>query len=169
MTFAAFNLLFPVVLAIHNIDEYSRYEDFVRAYHSRLAQRITTRRIVRDAAIMLTLTVAMLAGLTYLYQSAFLMMISKIATFALMLNGVGHCALSLKRRTATPGTLSAAALVLPYSVIAVAIMRTGLGDSYSSLCNYAIYGALTIPLATLSFLWIGYGFTRLTAHTQKRE
>jgi hypothetical protein len=38
MTFVALNLLFPIVLAIHNVDEYSRYDDFIRAYHPRLSE-----------------------------------------------------------------------------------------------------------------------------------
>jgi len=47
MTFAAVNLLFPVVLAIHNFDEYSRCDDFIRAYHPRLGEKLATRRVFR--------------------------------------------------------------------------------------------------------------------------
>jgi len=38
MTFAAFDLLFPIVVAIHNFDEYRGYTDFVRSYPDWLAQ-----------------------------------------------------------------------------------------------------------------------------------
>ena len=166
MTFIAINLLCPAVLAIHNIDEYSRYDDFVRAHHSRLLTKLTARRVVRNAAILLTLAVAVLTGLTYIRQSAVLVTLSKVAVFAILLNGIGHCALSLKRRKLDPGTLSAVALVMPYSFVSIVAMRSSFGDSFWSLLPCAIYGALAIPLATLSFLWIGYGFAYLAARTQ---
>ncbi|MGC9292817.1 MAG: HXXEE domain-containing protein [Acidobacteriaceae bacterium] len=168
MTFDALDLLFPIILAIHNIDEYSCYDDFVRAFHPRLAKKLTTRRVIRDAAILLTLAVAVLGALTYVYKGAVLTMISKVAIFALLLNGIGHCVLSIKRRALVPGTLSAVALVLPYSVIAIVIMRTSTGDTFRSLFCYALFGALSIPLAVLSFLWISYGLSQLIAHTRKR-
>jgi hypothetical protein len=116
--------------------------------------------------ILLTLAVAVLTCLTYIRQSPILVTLSKVAVFAIMLNGIGHCILSLKRRKLAPGTLSVVALVMPYSFIAIAAMRTSLGDSFASLLPCAIYGALAIPLATLSFLWIGYGFAYLAARTQ---
>src|SRR5215469_2570657 len=121
MTFAAFNLLFPIVVAIHNIDEYRGYEEFVRSYPSWLAEKLT-RKVVGRAAILLTLAVSVLAGLTYFYQSDVLLTVSKIAIIGLALNCVGHCILSLKRRALIPGTLSGAILVLPYSVVAMVLM-----------------------------------------------
>ena len=39
MSFAALNLLFPVVVAVHNLDEYRGYTDFVRSYPLWLAER----------------------------------------------------------------------------------------------------------------------------------
>ena len=165
MTFDAFNLLFPVILAIHNIDEYARHDDFFLAHHSRLAKKLTTRRVIRDAAILLTLTVALLDVLTYVCKADVLMTISKISIFALMINGIGHCVLSLRRGTMLPGTLSAATLVLPYSVIAMVVMRTNLGDSSWSLLRFAAFGALAAPLVIIFFLWISYGIFRLVART----
>ena len=166
MTFLVLSLLLPVVLAIHNFDEYARYDGFVRIYHSRLPERVTTRRVVRNAAILLTLAVAALGALTYTNRSPFLVALSKVTIFALLVNGIGHCITSLKRRTLVPGTLTAITLVLPYSVIALVVMRTNLGDSGWSLLRYAAFGALAIPLATISFLWLGYGVSRLTTREE---
>jgi hypothetical protein len=168
MTFIAINLLCPAVLAIHNMDEYSSYDDFVRVYHSRLVTKLTTRRVVKNAAILLTLTVAVLALRTYFGQNAILVTLSKVAVFAIMLNGIGHCVLSLKRRALAPGTLSAIAVVMPYSLIAIAAMQSTHGDSFLSLFIYAIYGALAVPVAALSFLWISYGFVYLAERTQNQ-
>src|ERR1035438_1224570 len=99
MSFTALNLLFPVVLAIHNLEEYSRYDDFVRAFRARWPAKFRTRPAMRDAAALLTLAVAVLDGLTYFYKGAVLVALSETAIFALMINGIGHCILSLKRRS----------------------------------------------------------------------
>jgi hypothetical protein len=163
MSFPALNLLFPVVLAIHNLEEYSRYDDFMRAYHVRLPAKFTTRPVMRDATVLLTLAVAVLDGLTYFYKGAVLVAISETAIFALMLNGVGHCILSLKRRSLIPGTLSAVALVLPYSAIAIASMPMSKGESIRSLLVYALLGGLATPLAVATFLSISYGFSQVKA------
>jgi hypothetical protein len=126
-------LLFPVVLAIHNIDEYSHYEDFVRAYRLPIARKLATRPVVRNAATPLTLTVGVLDALTYVDKSSALMKVSKMAISAIVLNGIGHCILSVKRRTLAPGALSAVVLVLPYSALSIVVMRTSSGDSFFSL------------------------------------
>jgi hypothetical protein len=159
MTFAAFNLLFPIVVAVHNIDEYRGYEDFVRSYPGWLAGKLT-RQVVGRAMILLTLAVTALAVATYFYQNDVLLMASKIAITGLALNCVGHCLLSLKRRALVPGTLSGLVLVLPYSVIAVLMMRTDFQDSLSALVGYAVIGAIIVPIAIGSFLWIGYLLAR---------
>jgi exonuclease I len=64
----------------------SRHDDFIRAYHPRLSEKLTTRRVVRDAAILLTLAVAVLEALTYADKSDLLLTTSKIAIIALLLN-----------------------------------------------------------------------------------
>jgi hypothetical protein len=77
-----------------------------------------------------------------------------------MLNAISHCVLSLKRRRILPGTLSAALLVLPYSVVAIMITHSESGDSYSDLALLAALGALTVPLAIALFIGLGYGISR---------
>ena len=168
MTFTSLNLLFPVVLAIHNADEDAHYDDFVRAYHTPLVRRLATRPVVRTAAILLTLSVTVLSALTYTCRSAALLTIARIAIFAFLLNGVGHCVLSFKRRSLTSGTLSALALVLPYTALDIVTMRTDLGDSLWSLGHYAALGAVAAPLTILAFLSIGYGFSRLAARAHRQ-
>jgi hypothetical protein len=155
MSFAVFNLLFPIVVAVHNIDEFRGYTDFVRSYPSWLAEKLT-RMVLGWAAILLTLAVTALAVATYFYQNDALLTVSKIAIMGLALNCLGHCFLSLKRRALVPGTLSGAVLVLPYSVIAVFLMRTDSRDSFMGLFGYAAVGAIATPVAIGAFLWMGY-------------
>jgi hypothetical protein len=151
---------------VHNVDEYAKYDDFVNAYHPRLARKLTSRPVIRHAAILLTVFVALLAGLAYIYKGGIFAAICKVAIFALLLNAIGHCVLSLKRRRILPGTLSAALLIMPYSIVAIVIMRADFGDSYSYLLLLAALGAITVPLTVILFLWLGYGICRLEARNQ---
>lgn len=157
MTFVTLNLVFPIILAVHNLDEYSRYDEFVHASPVRLPDYLTERRVVRNAAILLTLAVAVLAVLTDISGSTVLITFSRVAIFSLLLNGISHCVASVKRRTVTPGTLSAVFLVLPYCAVAIFNMRT---SSVSMLGDAAI-GALITPVAIVICLWLGYATARL--------
>ena len=103
----------------------------------------------------------MIAGLAYVHKGGIYVALCNITIFAVMVNALGHCVLSLKRRTLVPGTLSAALLVLPYSIGAIASMRIDLASSYLSLSFFAACGAVAIPLFTIGFLWLGYGISRL--------
>ena len=162
-------LLFPIVLAIHNLDEYLRYEEFVSAYQSRLPTRLTAQPAIFWAVTTLTAAVAFICVGAALSKSQALLLISKVSIYALMLNAVGHCLLSLKRRRWLPGTRSACILVLPYSLIALIVMRTGAGDSPALMLRYALLGAITIPLAVGGFLLVGYGIASLRVPVRSRE
>lgn len=153
-------LLLPLVLAVHNLDEYAKHEDFVDAYYPRLSRKLTARPVIRNAVVLLTVSVALLAGFSYVYNDDVLRTICTVAIFALMLNAISHCVLSLKRRRILPGTLSAVLLVLPYSVVAIMITHSESGDSYSHLALLAALGALTVPLAIALFIGLGYGISR---------
>jgi hypothetical protein len=154
-------VLLPLLVAVHNVDEYARYDDFVRAYHSRFLAKRVSRPAIRYALIAVTLVVAVIAGLAYVHKGGIYVALCNVTIFALMENAIGHCVLSLKRRTLIPGTLSAAVLVLPYSIVAIVSMRADLATSYSSLLLFAASGAVAMPLFIVGFIWLGYGISRL--------
>ena len=154
-------VLLPLLVAVHNVDEYARYDDFVRAYHSRFLAKQVSRPAMRNTMIAVTLFVAVIAGLAYVHKGGVYVALCNITILAFMENAIGHCVLSLKRRTLVPGTLSAAVLVLPYSIVAIASMRADLASSYSSLLLFAACGAVAMPLFIIGFLWLGYGISRL--------
>jgi hypothetical protein len=161
MAFDALVLLFPIVLAIHNLDEYAQYDDFVSTYHPRLPAKLTARPAVFWAAIALTIAAALLCLSAFVWQKPVLLLAAKVSICALLLNAIGHCLLALKHRKVLPGTRSACALVLPYALIALVVMRTSVGDSTSAIIRYAVLGAITIPLAVVIFLLVGNGIARL--------
>lgn len=69
MTFDYLVLLLPIVLAIHNVDEYRRFDDFVKTFHRWLGPRVLYRLVVFSAATLLTFAVAVLCALTFIYRS----------------------------------------------------------------------------------------------------
>jgi hypothetical protein len=154
-------VLLPFLVAVHNVDEYSRYDDFVRTYHSRFFPERVSRPALRNTLIVATVFVAVIAGLAYVHKGGVYVALCNITILTFMENAIGHCVLSLKRRTLVPGTLSAAVLVLPYSIIAIASMRADLAGSYWSLLLLAACGALAMPLFILGFHWLGYWISRL--------
>jgi hypothetical protein len=160
-TFEWVTVLLPLIVAVHNVDEYARYDDFVRAYHSRFLAKRVSRPAIRNTLIAVTLFAAVIAGLAYVRKGGVYLALCNTTIFAFMENAIGHCLLSLKRRTLVPGTLSAAVLVLPYSIVAIASMRADLASSYSSLLLLAACGAVAMPLFIIGFLWLGYGISRL--------
>ena len=162
-------LLLPIVLAIHNLEEYLQHEDFINTYHPGLSARLTARPATFWAITTLTAAVAFICVVAVLSKNQALLSISKISIGAVMLNAVSHCLLSLKRRRWVPGTRSACFLVLPYSVIALIVMRTGAGDSPALMLRYALLGAITIPLAVGGFLLVGYGIASLRVPVRSRE
>lgn len=161
MTFGAVILLFPVILALHNLDEYVQHREFAGAYLSRLPERLRTRRVLAWSATLLTIAVTVLCLCAYFYESPALLWVSVVAIFALSWNAIGHCALSAVRRSLIPGTRSACFLVLPYSAAAIVLMHADLGIAFQTLLAYAVLGAIAVPLAAIVFLALGFGLSRL--------
>lgn len=161
MTFAAVILLFPLVLAVHNMDEYLQLREFIEAYHSRVPARFRTKRVLGWAAALLAVAAAVLSLLTYAYDSPPLRWILEVSIFALLWNAIGHCALSAIRHSIVPGTRSACVLVLPYSAVAISVMHAGLGISFATLVGYAVIGAAAVPVTAAVFLALGYTVSRL--------
>jgi hypothetical protein len=104
-------LLFPVVLAIHTLDEMRSQDAFVHAYRSRLPARLQARPVMLWAATWLTAAAAVICIGAVTRQSPGLLLMSKVAICALLLNAVGHCARSPGRRQWLPGTRSASLTV----------------------------------------------------------
>lgn len=161
MSFQALNLLFPVILAIHNAEEYLGHDRFAQVFYRRLPRGLSARPVMRNALIALTIAAAALCVATFLRPGRALLAASKIALWALALNGIGHCLLSVRRRTWLPGTVSACALVLPYSAAAIWVLHVSAKDSAMAMGLYAAMGALAGPAAALAFLGMGYGLASM--------
>nr|WP_063573148.1 HXXEE domain-containing protein [Luteibacter rhizovicinus] len=156
MNLSTLCLFFPFILGIHNAEEYLHYGDFVRDYDGRVTARFLGRPVIRNAGVLLTLVAAVVCLLACLSQNEVLTEIFVVATFALTLNALGHIVMSLRRRSITPGTVSAVLLVLPYSVLVIIVLRASSDTSWGSILRMAGFGMLLIPLAVAVFLLLGY-------------
>ena len=151
-------LLFPVILGIHNAEEYFYHGDFIHTYPSRVA-RFLSKQVIRTAMVLLTLTAAIVSALAWGYRASWLLDISIVADFALMLNAFSHIGRSIRRRSLTPGLLSAVCLVLPYSAAVMATLRLSEGMSWEEIARLVALGIPTIPLAVAIFLALGYALS----------
>jgi hypothetical protein len=161
MNICALGLLFPMILAIHNAEEYFRHAQFARIFHSRLASRFLARPVIRMAMILLTIAATTLSVLAWIYRTPVLVDAVVVASFALMLNAFGHVMVSMRCRALTPGTISAAALVLPYSAAVIATLRMNEGMSWAWMGRMALLGFPVIPVAVGVFMLLGYAVSLL--------
>ncbi len=160
MTFRALNLCLPMVLAVHNAEEYLRYDAFLTSVPAGVMRKFVARRVLRNALLLLTASAALSSTATYIYDDKRLIILSRAAIFALLLNGLGHIAASLVRQRCEPGTVSAVLLILPYSAAAMVAMRVPRQDRPRFLLRYGVLGAATLFLASAGFLSISYGLVR---------
>jgi hypothetical protein len=157
MSFPALYLLFPVVLAIHNLDEYFASKHRTQQSRPSWLIRNFQSEVVRLAMILLTVASVVVAVLNYVQRDGKLTTIAELSVFALLFNAIGHLILSLKARSFTAGTRSALIFVLPYSVLAIAAIRRGLGLSAAALWPVAIAGLVALPVAILVALAGAWG------------
>ena len=83
MAFTTLNLLLPVVLAIHNLDEYRHQDGFAGGPPGAIAKRFTSRQKIRDAMLLLTFCAALLALAVLITPDRTLIAAASVATFAL--------------------------------------------------------------------------------------
>ena len=156
MTFARLMLFFPIVVALHNADEIRGYDEFAAAFHPRLNPRLRSRRIFVVAAWVITAAAALLAFANYAYSIPALQFVARSAVGALLINALGHCAISVVKHRLVPGTATALVIVFPYSALALLGTHSDLAANAYPLLGYAALAALMLPVATIASLLIGY-------------
>ena len=156
MTVAGLNLLFPAVLAIHTVEECLRFKSFSLTLPAALPPRLRERSAFVGGAVLLTLSAGTLEIYTFAFRSVPGLLLCRLALFALLANGIGHCARSMLRGRVLPGTWSAAFLVVPYCTLTSLAMRPS-GQTGASFVLEAMLGVLIMPLAAGVFLLLGAG------------
>ncbi len=161
MNWRRLHLLYPVVLGLHNAEEYCRFDEFAGIYMEHLPERLKTRAVIRNAAVLMTCAAAALSFGASTGKSRALAGMLKTAILASAVNAVGHGFLSIRYKRWVPGTASALMLILPYALAVVAMLRIRRENSVASLLRLTLAGALAIPAASVFFLTAGYGMSQL--------
>lgn len=140
------------MLAVHNVDDCMRGNEWMRVYR---VGRMGTRCAVRALVVGMVLAAIWVAGMAY--ETGGWVWASRAPVFAMLLNGLGHGLLSVKRREVVPGTVSAALLVVPYAVLTAVSMLGEPGSSPGLLLGYAALGAVGMPVVIALCLALGSG------------
>ena len=161
-------LLFPVVFAVHNAEEYVRLDAFLLVYCSRLPVSLRKPSVVLSANVMLVAAAMLLSALTCLLASQRLVYWVNVSIYALLLNAVGHGIVSMKRGEMTPGTWSAVLMVVPYSVASLLRIQSYLRPTLRTLTELSLMGAVAGPAAIFLMLGLSYFLIRLGGAWQAR-
>lgn len=160
MRFAELMLALPAVLAVHHLDEVRGADSFVTLYKRVLGARFGDPRVFKMALILIPIATVVLVVSNAMRGGAELRLLCEVAVFAMLVNAIGHGGQSLARRTLLPGTVSGLVVIMPFCVVAVAVMRAEFGAAAGSLLLYAVLGLFAIPLVVAVSLVAGYGLTR---------
>ena len=153
-SFRALYLAYPIVLGVHNWDEWIEAKRLRASSHPWSPSRYFGSDIARFAMISLVLASAALALLNYIVSSDGLATLAELSVFALFFNAIGHVLISMTARTRTPGTRSAALLLLPYSTAAIAGAVQGSGRQLLGLWRLALAGLVVLPVGIVIALAI---------------
>jgi hypothetical protein len=141
-----FTLSLPLIFIIHNIEEYISFDK----YPIPLIKRFNDRSVFKYALIILSMTVTTILALNYCYNSKILHFLTIIILFSIFINGIQHCALSLVLRKITPGTFSAAILILPFSVLVFYNEKMSL---FNKIEDVLIYLFISMPIMYISIVF----------------
>ncbi|MGO9863506.1 MAG: HXXEE domain-containing protein [Terriglobales bacterium] len=159
-------LILGLASALHNLEEWRGFEDWVsdyhmRDYHMKLSVKFNDPRVFKLALIFLSTLVLTLGILECLAGPGWLTILSKIVVFALLLNAIGHCCLSLYKQRLVPGTISALFLIIPLAATGIYIMHRDFGDTTAAMSLYLIASLAILPIAIYGGLWAGFAMKSL--------
>jgi hypothetical protein len=159
MNFSTLMLLLAAATAAHNMEEWQGYTEWVTVYHSRLNARFKDRAVFRFALILLTVLVLAVALAHYWTGRA--TVLCKVIVFAILLNAIGHCIVSLYKRRIVPGAITALFLIIPLASAEIYVMVRVFADNFARLAAYAVLSLVLTPVAVYGSLWGGLGAKRL--------
>lgn len=138
-------LFIPIILTVHNAEEYFAFEEMDKLPFFPCRER----RVFLRALILLTLFASLIAFANYWMQGWQFM--TTILVLALLLNGMQHLLSSLWLKRVVPGTYTAAFLLIPYALLYLwAFSREstfGVGDLFYWSLLSAMFMAASISIS----------------------
>lgn len=156
MSFSVLFFLLSLAFVVHNYEEWRGYENLMRAFHGRLPKKLRDQWIFGFALIVLSIVVLLLSVVGWLWRIPTVTVLARIIVFALLINALSHCILSLYRRELIAGTVSAVFLIIPVSAAAILSMSRESGDPAWVLFGYILLSIAITPIAIYASLGLGY-------------
>jgi len=156
MTFGALMLMLALATVVHNIEEWRGYEEWIQVYHKRLSARRKDREVFRIVIIIFSAVVIGIGVMEYLTGPGRLTVAAKVVVFALLVNAVGHCGMSLYKRRIVPGTISAMLLIIPLAIAEIYVMHRDFGDSVRMMFYYLVAALAMLPVGVYAGCWAAF-------------
>ena len=163
MTDKIYALILAAIFILHNIEEYLSFDKMPKiSLMNLLGKKIVTRHSFLFAITFLSFFVLAIGALNYLSENPIFYQINILVLFSLAINALQHLILSLKERRIMPGTLTAALLILPCSILyTMKLFESSKLDSWSFL-KYALLSPIVMFISIYISLWLGYLLTKST-------
>lgn len=151
-------LLLPIILILHNIEEYRSFDEFKTFYLKKMNPKLLHRKVFGYALILLTLFVSALCISNYLMNRPLLQFATTLVALSLLINGMHHCISSLRMRKMLPGTLSSIFLFIPCTVVYLIYLERETPFGLFDLVRWSILSMILMFVAIRLSLWTGYLF-----------
>lgn len=155
---AALGLLIPVILTVHNAEEYFAFKVFKRFYLKFLNKKLQNRTVFLYAICILTLFASVICISNYFLKSKSTQLLTTIVVISLLLNGIQHCISSLRAREFLPGTFSSLLLLIPYSLIYLEFLQREIRFGLVDLLFWCLLAALFMIASIYASFRIGHIF-----------
>ena len=149
-------LLLPVIFVLHNIEEYLYYDKFTNYYPKFVDQKFNDQKVFLVAVSILSVAVALIAGLDYCFSNNIIKHLTVIVLFSVFINAIQHCICSLFFRKILPGTITSVLLIIPYAIIFITTAKLELNFGFKELISYGIASIFVMIISILISLKIGY-------------
>lgn len=151
-----FTIGLPIIFILHNIEEYLCFDKFKETFYKYIGKQFQHRNIFLFAIIMLSLIALTIVILNYNYHNKILHSFTIILFLAIFINGLQHCIGSLLLKKLLPGTLTAAILIIPFSIFMFISAKNEIFFGVESTFIYIVLSLLLMYVSIFMSLWCGY-------------
>lgn len=160
MSIKIYALILAAIFIVHNVEEYLSFDEMKKMGFKFLGKNRVTRGAFLFAITFLSLLVVLLSVLNYLFDNDLFQKANTIVLFALTINALQHVIASIWHRRVLPGTLSAAFLILPFTVFYFIKHQEAMKWDFLGYFEYAIVSIAIMVLSIYGSLWLGIWTTR---------
>ena len=136
-----------------NIEEYWFYNPL---YFKFIAKKYRKKSVFGGAQVLLTVCVAAIYLANYFIANQTLQTATAIVALSLFVNGIQHCACSLRFKKILPGTVTGLFLLIPSSTMYFVLLRQDTGFTFLNLIQWSLLSVVAMLVAIQLSLRISY-------------